>query len=77
MLWFIVWVLGGWGKFRQLIFASAKLLRLPGVGESLGVQLGVTEHLAKPGVVVRAVHGGVDVVEGGGLVMGAGWGIFY
>ena len=63
VLWFVVRVLGGRGKFRQVILAGAELLRLPGVGESLGVQFGVAEHFAKPGVIVGAVHRGVDVVE--------------
>ena len=34
------------------------------MGKSLGVQLGVSGHFAEPGVIVGAVHGGVDVVEG-------------
>ena len=72
MFRFVVWVLGGRGKFRQVMLASAKLVRFPRVGESLGVQLGVAKHFAKPGVVVEAVHGGVDVVRKGGLVMGSG-----
>ena len=29
VLWFVVRVLGGRGKFRELIFAGAKLLHLP------------------------------------------------
>ena len=62
MFRFVVRVLGGPGKFRQVIFAGAKLIRLEGVEEGLGVQFGVSKHFAKPGVVVGAVHGGVDVV---------------
>ena len=67
---FVVRVLGGWGEFRQVVFAGAKLLRLPRVGEGLGVQLGVAEHLPKVGVVIGAVHGRVNVAGRGGWVMG-------
>ena len=77
MFRFVVWVLGGWGKFRHVILASAKLLRLPRVWECLGVQLGVAEHFAEPGVVVGAVHVGVNVVRKGALVRGSGRGIFF
>ena len=66
----IIRVLGCRGKFRQVIFAGAKLLRLPRVGESLGIQLWVAEHFSKVGVVVEAVHGTVDVAGRGGWVMG-------
>ena len=69
---FVVRVLGGRGKFRQVVFAGAKSLRLPRVWECLGLQFGVAEHLSKPGVVVWAVHGGIDVFERGGVVMGSG-----
>ena len=69
---FVIRVLGCWGKLRQVIFAGAKLLRLPRVGENLGVQLGVAEHLSKIGVVVGAVHGGVDVAGRGRWVTGVG-----
>ena len=72
MLWLVVQVLGGRGKLRQVIFAGTKLLRLPGVGEGLGIQLGVADHFAEPGVIVGAVHGGINVVWGAGLVMGSG-----
>ena len=30
------------------------------------------KHFAKPGIVVGAVHGGVNIIGGGGLVMGPG-----
>ena len=75
MFLFVVRVLGGRGEFRQVIFAGTKLLRLPRVGEGLGVQLMVTEQLAEPSVVVGAVHRGVDVVWEGGLVLASGCGI--
>ena len=70
MLWSVVWVLGGWGEFRQVIFGSAELLRLPGVGEGFCVLFWVAEHFAQPGVAIGAVHGGVDVVRKGRLVLG-------
>ena len=70
MFWFVVRVLGGRGKLRQVIFASAKLLRLPRVGEGLGIQLGVAEHFTKVGVVVGAVDRGVNNAGRGGWVMG-------
>ena len=72
MFGFVVRRLGGRGKFEQVKFAGAKLLRLPRVWESLGVQFGVAEHFTKPGVVVWAVHGGIDVFARGGVVMGSG-----
>ena len=72
MFRFFVRVLGGRGKFRQVVFAGPKLLRLPRVWESLGVQFGVAEHFSKPGVVVWAVQGGIDVFERGRVVMGSG-----
>ena len=68
----VVQVLGGWSKFRQVVFSGTELLCFPGVVKGLGVQFGVPEHLAKPGVVVWAVYGGVDVVRRGELVMGPG-----
>ena len=77
MFWLVFRVLSGRGKYRQVVFAGAEFLRFPGVGESLGVQLGVAEHFTKPGIVVWAVHGGVNIVEGGGVVTGSGRGIFF
>ena len=49
MFWFVIWVLGGWGEFLQVIFAGAKLLRLPGVGEGLRVSFGVAEAFCRAG----------------------------
>ena len=72
MSWFVVRVFGGRGKFRQVILAGVELLRFPGVGASLGVQLGVSKHFVKPGVVVGAVHRRIDIGVKGGLVMGSG-----
>ena len=70
MLRFVVRVLGGRGEFQQVILASAELLHFPGVREGFCVLFGVAEHLAQHGVVIGAVHRGVDVVRKGGLVMG-------
>ena len=60
------------GKFRQVVFDNAKLVCLPGVGEGLCVLFGVAEHFAQLGVVIGAVHGGVDVVSEGWFVTCSG-----
>ena len=70
MFRFVVRVLGGRGQFRQVIFAGTELFRFPGLGEGPSVLFGVSEHFARLGVVIGAVHGWVDVVRKGGLVMG-------
>ena len=64
MFRFVVRVLGGWGKFRQVIFAGPELLHVPGVGEGLSVQFGVTEHLVELGIIIGAVHVG-SMLSGG------------
>ena len=73
VFWFEVWVEGGRGKSRQVIFAGAKLARFPGVGEGPCVEFGVAEHLLEGGVVEGAVYRRVKGAwVGGGLRLG-GW----
>ena len=68
MFWCVIRVLGGQGEFRQVLFAGGKFLRLPQVGEGLSISFGVAQYFAEPGVIVGAVHGGVNVIRGCGLV---------
>ena len=42
----VIRVEGGRGERQHVIFGSSKSLSFPGVGDSLGVEFGVTEHLA-------------------------------
>ena len=50
---------GGGRENRQVVFASAKLSRFPGVGEGPCVKFRVAEHFLEGGVVEGAVHPGV------------------
>ena len=66
----------GRGKSRQVVLSSTELLGFPGMGESLGGQLGVAEHVFQGGVIKGTVSGGVESVlsgGGGGLANGGGW----
>jgi len=66
----------GRGKSRQVVLSSTELLGFPGMGESLGGQLGVAEHVFQGGVIKGTVSGWVEGVlrgGGGGLASGGGW----
>jgi len=71
----VVWVEDGRCKNGQVVLSGTELFRFPRVGESLGVQLGVAEHLLQGGVIEGTVSGGVEsVLSGGGKGFGQwGW----
>jgi len=52
----------GRGEGGQVVLTGTKLFRFPGVGESLGVKLGVTEHFLQACVIEGAVGGRIQSV---------------